>query len=413
MIKTGWVRVVVSGLVFGVGIAGAPRLGRAAESFQCGVGGKANIAAAKCECPAGKVEVSEGKVSKCVPAPVTKPKDPVKPKDKPPEPTPTCAPGLEFKEGKGCVPKVETTCPSGMHFEDGKGCVANVADTTCPTGQHFETGKGCVGDVAVGPPVVLPPQPPPNTCGPGTHEELGKGCVPDAAAAPVTTGVAGTGAATTGGATPGATAATPNASELEPKRDGFVLGARLGYATPMGDEGGGTKLGDDYGGGVLLGLDVGYRFLQYIYVGGFLDYASISTKSQSDTGEGPGCPSGVTCSASIFRYGLMARIHPINTGTIDPWFGLGFGRETLSTDFSAGGFSANGTATGWEYLHLQAGVDFLFAQRFGVGPFLAYSFGSYDKVKTTDIHGNTETKEIASKGTHGWLVFGVRGTFTL
>lgn len=42
----------------------------AAEVFQCGAG-KPNVRTAKCDCPPGQVEKTEGKVSKCVAAPIS------------------------------------------------------------------------------------------------------------------------------------------------------------------------------------------------------------------------------------------------------------------------------------------------------------------------------------------------------
>ena len=99
-------------------LSSRPSLG--ADSFACGPGGKPDAKSGKCVCPSGKIEKTDGSVSKCVTPPA------------PPQAKPTCPSGMHFEPGKGCVVNIDTSCPGGMHFETGKGCIADVGATPTP-----------------------------------------------------------------------------------------------------------------------------------------------------------------------------------------------------------------------------------------------------------------------------------------
>ena len=73
------------------------------------------------------------------------------------------------------------------------------------------------------------------------------------------------------------------------------------------------------------------------------------------------------------------------------------------------------TAHGFEFLNLQAGLDFAPAPQVGIGPFVAFSLGQYSRTKgeTSDPTLIVDDGEIENKALHQWLFLGVRGMFVL
>jgi hypothetical protein len=177
------------------------------------------------------------------------------------------------------------------------------------------------------------------------------------------------------------------------------LGLRLGYALPMGNADEGDKLGDTVSGQIPIWIDAGYMVTPNILVGLYGQYGFASIKN---------CPSGVSCSAHDLRIGIQGQFHIMPTGSADPWLGLGVGYESLGGSVSAGGLSADFSATGFEFANLQGGADFKIADAFAVGPFLSFSLGQYSSQSA-----NGTSSSIDKKAMHEWLTFGVKGTFGL
>lgn len=209
--------------------------------------------------------------------------------------------------------------------------------------------------------------------------------------------------------------------------EGFELGARLGYGIPMGklaDDGADSDLSNYISGMVPLQLDVGYRVIPNLMVGGYFMYGFGITGDSLDKSCDAAKALGVdaSCSAHDLRLGLQAQYHFMPEGDVDPWLGAGLGYEWLSfgVDVSSGGVSQKNTITGrgFEFINLQGGVDFPLAPNFGLGPFLSFSVGQYSKA-STDCSGtgcdptDSGSQDIDNKAMHEWLTIGARGTFVL
>jgi hypothetical protein len=171
---------------------------------------------------------------------------------------------------------------------------------------------------------------------------------------------------------------------------------RLAFGAPLGNSVSNTPAGTDALVGFPIWVDVGYRFLRHYYVGGFVEWAILLVPNT--------CPN--TCYDT--RFGIEAEYHG-ESARSDPWFGVGAGYEI----FHAGGNGDTLVYRGWELLNLEGGIDFFGDRKaFGVGPFMAVSFGQYDHVHTTagNTGGSADVQNIAL---HEWVILGARGQYNL
>ena len=122
------------------------------------------------------------------------------------------------------------------------------------------------------------------------------------------------------------------------------------------------------------------------------------------------------------RLGAELLYHLAPEGPYDPWLGIGFGYEWLTShaDFSSGGAAQtfDGSLSGFEYLNLQLGVDYMATPGFGIGPFTTLtigSYGNYDNTQTIAISGISQAGDrsgsVNDTAVHAWLIIGLRGTF--
>lgn len=205
----------------------------------------------------------------------------------------------------------------------------------------------------------------------------------------------------------------------------FEGGLRLGYSFAGGDYMSGSPLGaasESAGlggqkGSVPLTLDAGMRIAKYIYVGGFFQYAMLSSQCFSPTTE-PGETSTASCSGHDLRVGIDVQLHVVPRGSVDPWIGLGFGHEWLAVNTSESIGSASGTQSvtfdGWNLADLMVGVDLRMPNGLAFGPYLEISsgsFGSYNGSVTSGGNTQTESSDIPTKSSHQWITLGARGTF--
>lgn len=190
-----------------------------------------------------------------------------------------------------------------------------------------------------------------------------------------------------------------NAAPAAAAEEGFEVGARLGYGIAMGDAAEGLEMGDFVSGQIPLWLDVGYRIMPALMVGGYLQYGfGILGGDVSDACDA----TGADCSASVVRLGAQGQYHFMPWEAVDPWVGLGIGYEWASQSIGDASFGARG----FEFLNLQGGADFAVADGLAVGPFLSFSLGQYSTSWVED-----ESSDIEETAMHQWLTFGVRGTF--
>ena len=188
-----------------------------------------------------------------------------------------------------------------------------------------------------------------------------------------------------------ANASAPADTAAEPGK--FVVGLRLGYALPMGSVMKDSSMSDGVSGMIPIWLDLGYMVTPNIMVGLYGQYGFVSLKN---------CEGD--CSASNLRLGVQGQYHLSPAEKLDPWFGLGIGYESMSMKRTG----VEGSASGLEFLNLQAGLDYKLSPAFGIGPFLSFSLGQYSSVSSGDL-----SMDIPEKAMHQWLTFGVRGAFNL
>jgi hypothetical protein len=169
----------------------------------------------------------------------------------------------------------------------------------------------------------------------------------------------------------------------------------------MGDVTEGHAMSDAYSGALPIQLDVGYKVIPELLVGGYLSYGPAFVASDA-------CPNGVDCSASQFRVGLQGQYHLSPAGSIDPWLGLGIGWENLATSSTALGVTTDSSVSGYEFLNLQGGADFKLTDAVKLGPFVNFSLGQYSTAPAGDV-----SADIPNTAMHQWLTIGVKGNYDL
>jgi len=195
------------------------------------------------------------------------------------------------------------------------------------------------------------------------------------------------------------------------KQSGFALGLRAGYAMPMGKVGGAsvggltiksTDLKDGLKSAVPLQLDLGYRLNPHVYVGGYFQYAF----AQINTDKGP-CDG---CSAKDLAFGAGAAYHILPEGAFDPWIGVSFGYEILSTSLGSG--DVDFSVKGMQFVNLQLGGDFLTSPGLTVGPVVNVAIGKFSSFSASGS-GMSLDGDLYNAEVHEWVTLGVRGQFTL
>jgi hypothetical protein len=209
--------------------------------------------------------------------------------------------------------------------------------------------------------------------------------------------------------------AGPQSAFAEEHSSGLEAGLRLGYGLPFGELRQDSDLSDGISGQLPLWLDVGYRLNPEIFVGVYVQYGFGFVGGAIDDG----CDDSdeVDCSATDVRLGVQLHYHIAPRSEANPWVGLGLGYEWMSLGVEAEGQEAVFTSSGFEFLNLQAGLDFRLARHLFAGPFVSVSLGQYDEVSVdcdgvlcSALGASTDT-EIDDTAIHGWVVLGLRGTY--
>lgn len=197
------------------------------------------------------------------------------------------------------------------------------------------------------------------------------------------------------------------------------LGARLGYAIPMGDafkdpsDGSKEKLSDEVKGAIPIQLDAAYKLSPHLAVGAYFAYGFGLVNESKALGGGVCDQSGVDCSAKTMRIGVQATwTMTYLSKTFVPWASAGAGWEWATLDIEASGLTGSYTLSGPEFLNLQLGADYKVAEKASVGPYLGLALAQYSKAEV-DIPGFGSGEMDIDKTLHQWLGFGVRGTFDL
>ena len=188
------------------------------------------------------------------------------------------------------------------------------------------------------------------------------------------------------------------------------MALRTGYAIPMGKATNADRddMSESFGGQVPLFIEIGGKPHPNFFVGGYLGIgfgpAAGAVKSFCDDG-------GITCTEIGVRLGAEFQYHILPEAMANPWIGYGIGYESTGIAMSAGGQTGNFTATGLEFAHFMAGVDFRLNRVLGIGPVVDFSLGQYSRVRTEFPGSAARDLEIADKAMHEWLALGVRVVF--
>lgn len=244
--------------------------------------------------------------------------------------------------------------------------------------------------------------------------------------APEPTAPAAAGPAPAATAPPASTIDTkpPPAAELRseppkpafpPAAQGFQAAFRTGLLFPIGDA---TSRPNDtlagrYAWQVPIAVDLGMRFAQNFFVGGYLGIGFGSTGSDarleracSDDDED--FENDIVCSAVTLRAGVEVQYSFRPDQRLNPWVGYGFGFEAASAKLSDNslGYEETVTSTGLTYAQLSAGFDM--RHSVGFGPFLEAAVGSFNRVNTDSGNSLTTSRPIDDQALHAWLMLGVR-----
>ncbi len=185
---------------------------------------------------------------------------------------------------------------------------------------------------------------------------------------------------------------------------GAELGLRTGFSLPFGKiDGDATgSISDGFSGFIPLTADLGWRFTPNVYAGLTVSYSLGLTKN---------CPSTFNCSGHDVGLGFDLRYHVLPDQPTDPWMGIGAGYEWLTLSASQGTSSATVTAHGFEFVHVQAGVDLSPSPRLRWGPFVQFGLGQYRTTSGSASPGGNFSADIANKALHEFLTFGLRVSY--
>jgi opacity protein-like surface antigen len=208
-------------------------------------------------------------------------------------------------------------------------------------------------------------------------------------------------------------------------RTGFQAGVRVAYTDGVGVVYKGVHLSDASSGALPLLVDVGWRIAPELYVGVYGQYAPVFLKTYALT-----CPSGSTCTAQDWRFGVEADYHFLPGLRLDPYVGLGVGYEVLHTSLRGVTLVPDGdtfvlatlqesiTDRGWEFVSLTAGLDWRFCESLGAGLFVLGTLGEYNvQAASGTVTSGMQQQALSflpiQIAPHALAFVGIRGTFNL
>jgi hypothetical protein len=223
---------------------------------------------------------------------------------------------------------------------------------------------------------------------PSSDSDASAPSAPDAApAAPADAGPKPRAAASApASASPDQDAGAGDGGAYEPSTTGFSIGLRGGYMVPFGQANDVPLNGGVVVGVVPIGGDVGWFFSPHFYLGGYFQYGF---------GVGPGqnnlqCSElDTSCSAEMYRFGVVAHYHFKPEATWDPWVGAGLGYEIVNLVATSDVDESTVTSSALQGLDvtIEAGLDLKPLRYFGVGPYVELATGPYLGTSTFAMHG--------------------------
>jgi len=208
----------------------------------------------------------------------------------------------------------------------------------------------------------------------------------------------------------------PSDDDDEKSESGFQIGARLGYALPMGSIAKDSNLqgftdSSKYASGLVpIWLDAGYRITPNWYVGAYFQFAFMSTSG--DFCKRLAGNNQCSSSGTNIRFGATARYSFKPQAKINPWVGVSTGYETQSMSITIGNQSGDASMKGFEFVGLHLGADVRVARDVTVGPMINASFGQYSSYSWS-LPTFSGSGDYNNTALHQWVFLGIRGTYDL
>jgi hypothetical protein len=180
---------------------------------------------------------------------------------------------------------------------------------------------------------------------------------------------------------------------------GIQFGVRAAYMHPVGDIDAETAFSDLITGFVPIGLEVGYSFGGYVYLGAYGEYGFGFTHNCDAVAP--------DCSAHSISAGADLRLRFLPRSAATPWIGVSAGYEWLVLSVSDGPSSATSVLRGLRFPAVSVGVDFIASRAVAVGPYASATLGRY-----TDSHlAGSRSSSPIDAAYHGFVQAGLRVTF--
>ncbi|MEO8901910.1 MAG: hypothetical protein ABI488_08595 [Polyangiaceae bacterium] len=146
----------------------------------------------------------------------------------------------------------------------------------------------------------------------------------------------------------------------------FVIGGAVGAKWGFGSLSDGSKQAQQLGTGLALNLDLGFGLSRNVVVGAWGEFDDYSSPSA--------CSS---CSAQSFAGGPFVRYHIVQGTRFDPWGAIALGLRQTKVDPGAG--NATSSYFGPDWLRLTLGGDWYPLANLGIGPYIEFDIGAYNK----------------------------------
>lgn len=193
-----------------------------------------------------------------------------------------------------------------------------------------------------------------------------------------------------------------------------ALDFKVGYAMPIGYVqlqspvvSSDWPMSDWWSGAIPIEVAARYRFTPNVSAGVYFQWNPAFVSSAT-------CGSGASCSGHDMRLGVVMVYDIIPDGAVNPWFGLGMGWQWSQASVTTGGVTGTLNVNGWEFPVVQAGVDFVLAKAFALGPYVGFFGGTYTNL--TYKYGSSESRwavDPSTRAYHAWVQFGLKGTLNL
>lgn len=184
-------------------------------------------------------------------------------------------------------------------------------------------------------------------------------------------------------------------------RPGFRGGGRVGYALPAGSYSGQADFGVLVNGLIFVGGEFGYWFSPFVGVGFDLSGGYVLVE----------CSEKASCSGWQVRGGPVVLFRAMPHDNFTPFFGVGAGYEWMTRSASTDTASIRSSAHGFEYLNLQAGMEF---RKGGdlYGMFVSYSVGKFTResvsVESDSLGDSDDSHDMKDPKIHNWIGLGAR-----